>query len=523
MGLACEAVVADAFAMSRDKLEEIIRYLKSGPSHELSHSELEREIEGRGRELLRQLLQSYLETRAPEEAEGPVRDAEGRERSERRDHERALETIFGTVQVERIGYGIEGAESLHPLDGQLNLPPERYSHEVRRRAAEEAARGSFDETVSSLKRWTGAEVGKRQVEELVRRAARDFDAFYESRELEAKEGGRSGDLVVLTSDGKGVVMRRQDLREATRKAAEKKRRKMRRRLSRGEKRNAKRMATVAAVYTVAPFVRRPEEVVRGMAPHHEIVGEGGARPRPEHKRVWASLEKPPEEVLEEAFREACKRDPRRRKRWVALVDGNQTQLRILKEQARKHGVKLKIVLDIIHVVEYLWKAAHVFNAEATPELEEWVSKRLLEILRGRASRVAGGIRRSATRRQLGPRAREPADTCADYLLKYKEHLHYDEYLAAGFPIATGVIEGACRYLVKDRMDLTGARWSLEGAEAVLRLRALRASGDFNEYWRFHEAREKTRNHASRYEGGKIPSTKHPSSPRRSRAHLKPIE
>jgi len=498
MGLACEAVVADAFAMSRDKLEEIIRYLKSGPSHELSHSELEREIEGRGRELLRQLLQSYLETRAPEEAEGPVRDAEGRERSERRDHERALETIFGTVQVER-------------------------SHEVRRRAAEEAARGSFDETVSSLKRWTGAEVPKRQVEELVRRAAQDFDAFYESREREAEEGGRSGDLVVLTSDGKGVVMRRQDLREATRKAAEKKTRKLRKRLSKGEKRNAKRMATVAAVYTVAPFVRRPEDVVRGMAPHHEIAGQGGARPRPEHKRVWASLEKPPEEVLEEAFREACKRDPRRRKRWVALVDGNQTQLRILKEQARKHGVKLKIVLDIIHVAEYLWKAAHVFNAEATPELEEWVSKRLLEILRGRASRVAGGIRRSATRRQLGSGEREPADTCADYLLKYKEHLHYDEYLAAGFPIATGVIEGACRYLVKDRMDLTGARWSLEGAEAVLRLRALRASGDFDKYWRFHEPREKARNHASRYEGGKIPSTKHPSSPRRSRAHLKPIE
>jgi len=523
MGLACEAVVADAFAMSQEKLDEIIRYLLSGSSRELSHSDLEREIEGRGRELLRQLLQNHLETRASEEAEGPVRDAEGRERSERRDHERALETIFGTVQVQRIGYGIEGAESLHPLDGQLNLPPERYSHEVRRRAAEEAAKGSFDETVSSLKRWTGAEVGKRQVEELVRRAAQDFDAFYESREREAEEGGRSGDLVVLTSDGKGVVMRRQDLREATRKAAEKKTRKLRRRLSKGEKRNAKRMATVAAVYTVAPFVRRPEDVVRGMAPHHEIAGQGGARPRPEHKRVWASLEKPPEEVLEEAFREACKRNPGRRKKWVALVDGNQTQLRILKEQARKYGVKLKIVLDIIHVAEYLWKAAHVFNAEATPELEEWVSRRLLEILRGRASRVAGGIRRSATRRKLGPREREPADTCADYLLKYKEHLHYGEYLAAGFPIATGVIEGACRHLVKDRMDLTGARWSLEGAEAVLRLRALRASGDFDEYWRFHEAREKARNHASRYEDGKIPSTQHPSSPRRSRAHLKPVK
>jgi hypothetical protein len=523
MELAWEAAVEQPYAMARDKLEDLIRYLQSGESAGLSHSELEREIETDGREILRALLQGYLEMRGPEEAEGPVLDTEGRERREQREHERALETVFGTVKVRRTGYGIEGAESLHPLDAQLNLPPERYSHEVRRRAAVEAARNSFDETVWSLREWTGAEVPKRQVEELVRRAAQDFDTFYQRREQAAGLGGRSGNLVVLTSDGKGVVMRRQDLREATRKAAEKKRRKLRRRLSKGEKRNAKRMATVAAVYTVVPFVRRPEEVVRGMAPHHEIAGEGRARPRPEHKRVWASLEKAPEEVLEEAFGEACKRDPKRRKRWVALVDGNETQLRILKEQGRKHGVELKIVLDVIHVAEYLWKAAHVFNAEATPELEEWVSERLLEILRGRASRVAGGIRRSATRRQMGSREREPADTCADYLLKYKEHLHYDEYLAAGFPIATGVIEGACRYLVKDRMDLTGARWSLEGAEAVLRLRALRASGDFDEYWHFHEEREKARNHASRYEGGKIPSTQHPSSPRRSRAHLKPIE
>jgi len=522
MALACEAAVEPPYAMARDKLEEIIRYLQSGESREQSHSELERELEGRGRELLRTLLQAYMEVRGPEEAVGPVRDAEGRERRERREQERSLETIFGTVKVDRTGYGLEGAESLHPLDAQLNLPPELYSHEVRRRAAEEAAKNSFDETVWSLKRHTGAEVPKRQVEELVRRAAQDFDAFYEAREREAEERGRSGELVVLTSDGKGVVMRRQDLREATRKAAEQKRRKLRKRLAKGEKRNAKRMATVAAVYTVAPFVRSPEEVVRGMAPHQEG-GEERKRPRPKHKRVWASLEKPPEEVLKEAFREASRRDPGKLNRWVALVDGNQTQLRILKRHARKHGVKLVIVLDIMHVTEYLWKAAHVFNEEATPELEEWVSKRLLEILRGRASSVAGGSRRSATRRQLGSKEREPADSCADYLLKYKEYLRYNEYLAAGFPIATGVIEGACRHLIKDRMDLTGARWSLEGAEAVLRLRALRASGDFDDYWRFHEARERSRNHASRYEGGHIPTTQRPSSTRRHRRHLKPVE
>jgi len=92
-------------------------------------------------------------------------------------------------------------------------------------------------------------------------------------------------------------------------------------------------------------------------------------------------------------------------------------------------------------------------------------------------------------------------------------MHYQEALAAGLPIATGVIEGACRYLVKDRMDRTGARWSLTGAEAVLRLRAIRASGDFDAYWEFHLSQDKERNHASRYEDAKIPDALPPPKAR----------
>src|SRR5204862_4306916 len=123
------------------------------------------------------------------------------------------------------------------------------------------------------------------------------------------------------------------------------------------------------------------------------------------------------------------------------------------------------------------------------------------------------IRRSATRRGLTAEQRKAADTCAGYLLNHTAYLRYHEYLAAGLPIATGVIEGACRHLVKDRMDLTGARWSLDGAEAVLRLRALRTSGDFDAYWRFHEQQDYRRNHVAVYADGQVPpirsrATKH---------------
>ena len=488
----------------------------------MRHSDLERELVARGRELLRTMLQEHLELRSSAPAQEPVGAADGTPRTRKRLQARALETAVGTVTVTRLGYGAAGEASLHPLDAELNLPPQRYSHELERRVAQDAAKSSFEEAVRSIEDQTGDALPKRQVEEIARRAAEDFDAFYAQRHVDA-EAAATGSLLVMTMDGKGVVVRREDLREQTRQAAARRVHKLSQRLSKGEKRNAKRMATVASVYTVAPAVRTPAAIVRGLTgvgPADEPAPPKGTRPRPEHKRVWASVAKEPAQVIEEAFREADRRDPGRAKTWLALVDGNATQLRLLHEISKRLGVVVTIVLDIVHVAQYLWAAALAFHAEGSPEREVWVAERLAEILRGRASLVAAAMRRSATRRGLTRPQRKAVDKCAGYLLRYKAYLRYDAYLAAGFPIATGVIEGACRHLVKDRMDITGARWSLAGAEAVLRLRALRASGDFDEYWRFHEDQAFKRNHVARYANGQVPAVKTPLRGRSARlTHL----
>jgi hypothetical protein len=510
-----------SYDQARNNFEHIVGYLDSKEASSMTHSDLERELEKKGRELMRILLQEHLEARGPGQCEQPVRGADGVERSRTRLQERKLETVFGTISVERVGYGQEGKESLHPLDAELNLPDERYSLEMRRRVAEEAAKNSFDETLESIGKTTGGHVPKRQIEELVKRAAQDFDAFYEMRQGQTAAGEQNRSIMVISVDGKGVVMRPQDLREQTRKAAMKRAHKMGTRLSKGEKKNAKRMATVATVYTIAPFVRKPEDLLaekksnRAKPPH----------PRPERKRVWASLEKTPEEVIEEAFREASYRDPAHKKNWVALVDGNKPQIRILRRMAKQKGIDLTIIVDVIHVIEYLWDAGRAFYKESGSELENWVFIRLLEILRGKAGYVAGGMRRSATRRCLLSAQRKSVDTCANYLLTHAPYLKYNHSLSQGYPIATGVIEGACRHLIKDRMDVTGARWSLTGAEAVLRLRALRSSHDFDEYWNFHERKEYERNHRSLYADGIVPPTFKPRKPRqtRRRDHLKTIK
>jgi hypothetical protein len=507
-----------AYAQARQNFEHLVGYLDSKETSGMTHSELERELEKKGRELMRTLLQEHLKNRGPGKCDPPVEGADGVVRSRVRLQERELETVFGTVSVERAGYGQQGAESLHPLDAELNLPDERYSLELRRRVAEEAAKSSFDETLESIGKNTGGHVPKRQVEELVMRAAQDFDAFYQMRQALSGEGQGAGSVLAISVDGKGVTMRTQDLREQTRKAAEASAHKMGTRLSKGEKKNAKRMATVAAVYTIAPFVRTPEELVGDS----NTPRPGPPRPRPEQKRVWASIEKTPEEVIKELLQEARYRDPADEKTLVALVDGNKSQIRILKRLAKKNGLDLTIIVDLIHVIEYLWDAGRVFHPAPGAELENWVRHRLLEILRGKAGLMAGGMRRSATLRGLSVKARKPVDDCARYLSNHSPYLRYDRYLAKGLPIATGVIEGACRHLVKDRMAVTGARWSLDGAEAVLRLRALRSSRDFDEYWVFHEAREYERNHQSLYADGIVPPTI-ASRPAYKRANLKVIK
>ena len=524
----CAAPPDSVYAEAETTFAQTKAYLSSPEALRMSESDLERELHRRGQELIRQLLQGHLDQRGPGEAAGPVAGADGVERPERRVHDRRLETTFGTVDVERVGYGARGHESLHPLDASLNLPPERYSLEVRRRVAEAAASRSFDEALFDLSRHTGAQVPKRQAEQLAARAAEDFDAFYEARREAAGEPSPEDSVVVLTFDGKGVVLHREDLREATRRAAERRRQQREQlspfnRLKPGEKKHAKRMATVAAVYTVAPFVRSPEEFLSSLMPRQPgnktraKARTQAVRPRPVAKRAWASLEHEPAEVVAEAMLEAERHDPERVKRWVVLVDGAETQLDLVEAGAAAYGVDVTVILDIIHVVEYVWKAAHVFHREASPELACWAWTRVRDILEGKASRVAASMRRAATVAGLSRDARKPVDTCADYLLKYAPYLHYDRYLAAGYPIATGVIEGACRHLVRDRMDLTGARWRLVGAEAVLKLRALRASGDFDAYWDFHEAREYERNHAQRYADGVAP----PVAPPVTKPHPSP--
>ncbi len=497
------------------KIKEALASTELGDRTEAA---VERWLAEEQRELMRRLIQAHLTLRGQAQARGPIVGADGLSRTHSRpEKSRALETLFGTVEVERTGHAGRGLSTLYPVDGNLNLPGPKYSHEVDRQVAKAVARLSFDAALETVGSLTGAHVPKRQAEEAVRRAARDFGEFYSGKQ---HDEASTSDLLILSFDQKGVVLWNEDLKEATRKAAENSRYKMDTRLSQGEKRGRKRMAAVAAVYTVAPYVRTAQEVIAGL--RHVRDATPRPRPRPEGKRVWASLTRNLRDVIADAFDDACKRDPEQSKRWLVLVDGDKKLTRWVRAEARKRKLKITVVLDFIHALEYLWKAAHVFFERGTPEIEQWVLERLERMLEGHTGHVVAGMTRMATVRELSEIERKPVDKAAKYLLKRVRTgmMKYDELLAIGAPIATGVIEGACRHLICDRMDLTGARWRLAGAEAVLRMRSILSSGDFDDYWRFHEEAEFRRNHSSRYSEGTVPPVQRPS--RRARRRLKVV-
>jgi hypothetical protein len=478
----------ESFERSREAFGQVQEWLAGPEAAGLDHAAVEEELAARGREIQRLLFQDYLDGRAaaePRLAQVAGPDGVVRRRAER-GHARLLASVFGPVTVSRIAYRAAGAANVHPLDERLGMPAGKHSHGLAKMAAAAAARGSLGQACAQVTARTGCALGTRQAQQLARGAACDFSDFYAARR---PPPAGPGQVLVLEVDGKGIAVRPGELRPRAQRRARTSVPKQDGRLSRGEVRTRKRMAEVAAVFDLTPAPRTTQD----------ILGPGPRPPGPRAAGKWltASVTADAAEVVAAAFAEAARRDPGHERTWIALADGNKDQIRHIQAQAAARGVQVTIICDLIHVLEYLWDAAWCLFPEASPDAGPWVRARAAQILDGAAADVAAGLRVSAA--GLGTTKRAIAEKTARYLQAKAPWLDYPTALAKGWPISTGVIEGACRHLVKDRMAITGARWGVTTAEAILQLRALHANGDFDDYWAYHCYREHQRNHPATYQ------------------------
>jgi hypothetical protein len=463
----------------------------------------------RGRELLRGLVQLSLDGQAEREVRVPQvtgQDGVTRTRAER-GHDRPVVTRLGEVRVRRIAYrsGVRGAGSLFPRDAVLNLPPLGYSWSLQRLAEMFCRAVSYEQAHEFVLAATGVAIGKRQLEQITAAAAADAERFYQARlQDQAGPAGAGQDQqerlppLAISADGKGVAMR-PEARRRRAKAPEQKVRTFEKRAGTGEKKGCKRMAETGCVFDVAVPDGPPR--IPGQVMRPDPGGEPPARPHAVNRWYTCDITAGRDVTISKVFDEADRRDPGHRRTWIALVDGDIYQLGLIQAQAAARGITLAILVDFIHVLEYLWKAAWCFHAPRDPAMEDWVIAQALDILHGRTGEVIARIGQLAAEhppKPGGEHARIIRKTL-HYLDAKQPWMDYPRALAEGWPIATGVIEGACRHLVQDRMGITGARWGLEGAQAMLWLRAINASGDTDAYWDWHITQEHQRNHLSRYQ------------------------
>jgi len=402
-------------------------------------------------------------------------------------HPRRYVSLFGAFTLQRVVYGTREGQKIDfvPLDARLQLPASDFSYVLQDWDQALCVEQAFNQAAGTVARMLGLEQSVDSLERMNTQMAADVTAFRENRPK--PDPTTEGEVMVVSADGKGVVLRRAADDPAP--AAHR---------TKGEKASKKRMATVGTVYTVDRYQRSPADVVAALFRDAPRPREA-ARPQPQHKRVWAGLPQVDEEgqwqsglevVYPWLLNEVAERNPGLRKEMVYIHDGQEA----LWEACAAHlpGKNATEVLDLLHVTPRLWQAAHLFEREKSAAAEAFVRRHLLAVLQGKVGSVIRGLRRRGTRRGLRGAKQKALRQLCGYLEKNKERMDYGRYLEKGYPIASGVIEGACRHLVKDRMERAGMHWREAGAQAMLDLRSTFINGDWQEYQDFRIERETNR-------------------------------
>jgi hypothetical protein len=374
--------------------------------------------------------------------------------------------------VARHYFTATGQAGAAPLDAELSLPDTAYSDLLRDWGAYGDTEQAFRENQLLLERMLGLTLSVATLEQQALRSAADVDAFYAqpSAPLAAEQ---SGSILVVQADGKGVPMTQAALEQPAR-------------LGKGQKRGTKKEAVVTCLYSVAPYVRTAEEVAAALL-HEGDPKAARPRPKPVGKEQHATLAGKAQACGDLAKR-AAQREGAHIQHRVALTDGAEA----LQDQMQACFPGYRLILDIMHATEYLWDAANALLGETDPRRTDWLRPKLVQLLEGKTAEVIRGLQAAATAPSRSESQRKALERTIGYYRRNAPYMHYDHYLAQGWPIGTGVVEGACGHLVKDRMEQAGMRWTVAGAQAILDLRAVRLNGDWDAYWHFHRQQQHQR-------------------------------
>lgn len=419
----------------------------------------------------RAALEEFVALKGPGYEGKEIIDAQGKRRPYVRDRERVYRSIFGPISIRRAYYHAAGSPGEFPLDGELNLPDRGYSYLVQEFSSRLAITMSYESAQEILNSFFPVKMPIRSLESIVGDLPGAVDQFYEKQA--PPDVDPQAVVTVATVDKKGVVIRKPRTGEAVVESA----------AANPDKPGKKKMATVISTYVTQPHVRTPDDIVG------EISDEGkpGSKPKPQNKFTWGSLTERPEETVARLKKSADRRLPKGAE-MVCLLDGE----RSLWALVYAYFPSAFFVLDIFHVLEHLGKAALCFYDEGCPQAREFVTERLRMLLQGKAGRMIGGLKQMLSKHELSGPKKHCLEQVIGYFERNRKHMRYEICLARGYPIGSGVIEGACRNLINDRLELTGMSWTLEGAESVIRLRAVHINQNWDAFWTYRRQSERRR-------------------------------
>ena len=451
------------------EFESMLSYVKD--SHTATADQMERGLFRRLLNLGARLMLLFFALRTAHAQRGEHQLASGETLAYSGEHRRQYFSIFGKLAFWRPYFYRGGCGGATPLDQELALGADCYSDLVRELTGYFAVGSTYGKVAECFAHILGFKLSTQAIRAIVDEDAGDVAAFYTQQPPPPSTS--EAPLLVIQADGKGVPMVRNTPAEP------------KVRLSKGDKHSQKKEALVTGLYTIAPQVRTPASVVANL--FHLTANPATPAPSaqrqagPQAKRLWATLDGK-DAALVRLAQQVAKREGPHIQHRIALSDGAEA----LQDRIHLHFPTFTLVLDFIHANEKLWIVANALFGETSPHRLPWVENQTLDMLAGRLAQVISELRRLATTPAVTPGQQAVLTKAANYFERNADYMHYDHYLANGWPIASGVIEGACRHLVKDRCELSGMRWTKVGVENLLQLRAVVENGDWAAYQRFHQ-------------------------------------
>lgn len=489
------------------EFSKVTTYVERAVDREPIH-QVEQEVFRKLMELGRSLLESFIaQSGTGYQANNPPRSEDGKALTFKGIVESPYFSIFGEVKIKRASYASDAEEYVYPLDAQLNLPEKKFSYLLQKWILARSAETDFREAVDWFNEIFDRNFFPSMPQRTCAAVAPTVTPFYEQITAPAVE--KEGTHIALSVDGKGVRIRKserqsQELTVSVPKA----------RRGKGEKPGIKKQAVVTVDFTFHPQARNPEEIVKALLNEYTNTERKQAQSE-RHLRRQQDVEEPREalnkhvraflrgkdQAMGYLMERVYKRDPAGQKPIVVLIDGDPSLENALSRTLETNLLKDRVdafILDLIHVSGYVWDVGTALHGEKGEARVVWVREKLLSILQGEVGRVIGGLKQTLTKTKLRSSQKKALEKAITYLENHRHMMDYASYLAKGYPIATGIVEGTCGSLVKDRMEQSGMRWSIRGAQSVLELRAVKQNNDWNQLWQFHILSEQNRLYPATY-------------------------